>query len=95
MSNFQKRHYEILAKLIGESRNLLEFVEKLQIALKEDNPRFDYERFDNAIIAIRPPLTEDEILRKEIADSNEYNDSLPSRLSQTSYEVNFLKLGHK
>jgi len=45
---FQKRHYEILAKLLKNSINLESFKESLIIALKFDNENFDEERFRKA-----------------------------------------------
>ncbi len=50
MNAFAHRHYEILAKLLGESVNLGNFQEKLLTLLEEDNKgKFDRERFLRAI----------------------------------------------
>ena len=46
---FQKRHYKILAQLLKETQNKIEFEEYLIAYLKWDNYRFDEARFREAM----------------------------------------------
>ena len=49
MSKFTHKHYEEIAKIIGNSNISLEDVKLLTSYFKADNPRFDSDRFMNAI----------------------------------------------
>ncbi len=55
MADFQREHYEALAKAIGEGDarklGLGGVVHSIRIMLTQDNPNFDYERFRAAISA--------------------------------------------
>ncbi len=46
---FEKRHYEVVAKEIGKSKTLDELEENLIYSFRLDNPKFDVEKFREAI----------------------------------------------
>jgi len=53
---FQKRHYETLARLLGQylaNGEAVDFVTALVDTLAEDNPQFDIDRFLGAISKAR------------------------------------------
>ena len=49
MSKFTRKHYEEIARIIGNSNISFEDVKLLTTYFKADNPRFDSGRFMNAI----------------------------------------------
>ena len=49
MSKFTRKHYEEIAKIIGNSNISFEDVKLLSTYFKADNPRFDSGRFMHAI----------------------------------------------
>ncbi len=49
MSMFSRRHYQFLAEIIGKSTSLINFQQRLEVALTEDNTGFDPLRFEKAI----------------------------------------------
>ena len=61
MSDFQRRHYVILAKLIGESQSLVDLEYKLIAIFKADNANFNELRFKAAVVK---------------ADCEQFNDAL-------------------
>ena len=49
MSKFTRKHYEEIAKIIGNSNISFEDIKLLTSYFKADNPRFDSDRFMNAV----------------------------------------------
>ena len=47
--SMSKKHYQAVAEIIGQSGNLQEFIELFIQYAQYDNPRFDKEKFRNAI----------------------------------------------
>ena len=49
MSKFTRKHYEEIAKIIGNSNISFEDIKLLTSYFKADNPRFDSDRFMHAV----------------------------------------------
>ncbi len=48
---FSQRHYEVIAKLMGETLDAYAFTQDLVEYFAKDNPKFDRQRFSAAVVA--------------------------------------------
>ena len=50
-TGYKRRHYEDLARILGEARNVDDVTSGLLVLFSRDNPRFDADRFMRAVSA--------------------------------------------
>jgi len=70
MTMLSKKYYKVFAELIGKAENLDDFKESLIVFLRQDNERFDTNRFTTAIYNAKTPKytigrTVNDILKQE------------------------------
>lgn len=51
--SLSKKHYKAIAEIVGKTKDKEMLVAGLMDYFKEDNPRFDYERFEDYVETVK------------------------------------------